>query len=130
MRCLSIKFSLLEKYFFTGFSGFRYALLFCVPNQANHKIKFWQESCSNSGDLHSDGPKFCKPRPFYLIFFMKWPRLADLGFWMVRTTTWTSLQSKIRTYSRDPKTGHSHTGNIRKPDVFEIRFSNGKKWPT
>ena len=66
-----IKLSLLEKYFFTGFSGFRYALLFCVPNQANHKdkIMFQQESCSNSGDLHSDGPKFCKPRPFYLIFF-------------------------------------------------------------
>ena len=28
-------------------------------------------------------------------------------------------------YSGDPKTEHSKTGNIRKLDVFDIRYSNG-----
>ena len=28
-------------------------------------------------------------------------------------------------YSKDPKTGHSNTGNIRIPDVLTIRNSNG-----
>ena len=28
-------------------------------------------------------------------------------------------------YSRDPKTGHSKSGFIRKPDIFDVRFSNG-----
>ena len=29
-------------------------------------------------------------------------------------------------YSGDPKTGHLNTGNIRNPDVLDVRISNGK----
>ena len=29
-------------------------------------------------------------------------------------------------YSGDPKTGHSKSGIIQKPDVFDIPFSNGR----
>ena len=32
-------------------------------------------------------------------------------------------------YSGDLKTEHSNIGNIRKPDIFDIRFSNGRKCP-
>ena len=34
-------------------------------------------------------------------------------------------RERERLYSRDPNTGHLETRNIRKPDVFDIQFSNG-----
>ena len=29
-------------------------------------------------------------------------------------------------YSGDPKTGHSKTGNIRKPDILKVGFNHSK----
>ena len=34
--------------------------------------------------------------------------------------------NKKTRYSGDPKTGHLNTGNIRNPDVLDVRISNGQ----
>ena len=44
------------------------------------------------------------------------------------TATKTDAQTELRTFKKN--TVRIRKPTIRKPDVFDVRFSNGKKWPT